>query len=346
MEAAKLKMAGIFTVVLVMASVAAWEFYLRNKGVSFSFDDNEALWAYERSQIYKEPGATFFIGASRIKFDLDIQTWENITGEKAVQLALVGTSPQLILQDLANDERFAGKLIVDITEMVIYSRDPGDQANAKKSLEYYKKLTPVQRASFCIDYVLQSNLVFLESKKFSLNGVLGELHFPERKGINVFHGFPVGFEPTTFDRQNVMSDDFIKETSRQLSVKKAWTQFGLLNKYPGITGDTLQKIFADIKTCVDKIKARGGQVIFIRPPSSGEMREAEKIAYPRELYWDKLLAYTNTAGIHFEDYPEMTNFICPEWSHLSPKDAIVFTKELVQILQLEKGWKFPNKKNI
>lgn len=340
------KKAGILTIVLVVTTVCIWEFYLRSKGVSFSFDDNEALWAYERSQIYKEPDATFFIGASRIKFDLDIQTWENITGEKAVQLALVGTSPQLILQDLANDEKFTGKLIVDITEMVIYSRDPGDQANAKKSIEYYKKLTPAQRLSFYIDYALQSTLVFLESKKFSLNGVLSELHFPGRKGVPVFHGFPVGFEPTTFDRQNIMSDDFIKDTNRQISVKKAWTQFGLLNKNPGITGDTLQKIFADVKASVDKIKARGGQVIFVRPPSSGEMLEAEKMAYPRELYWDKLLAYTNTAGIHFEDYPAITNFICPEWSHLSPKDAIVFTKQLIEILQQEKGWKFIHKNNM
>ena len=340
------KKAGILTIVLALTAVCSWEFYLRSKGISFSFDDNESLWAYKRAQIYKEPDATFFIGSSRIKFDLDIQTWENITGQKAIQLALVGTSPQLVLKDLAEDKKFKGKLIVDGTEFILFSRDPGDQANAKKSIEYYKKLTPAQRTGFYIDYALQSSLVFLESKKFSLNGVLGELHLPGRKGVNVFHGFPVGFEPTAFNRQNIMSDDFIKDTSRQILVKNAWKQFGALSKNRGISGDTLQKIFADVKASVDKIKARGGQVVFVRPPSSGEMREAEKMAYPRELYWDKLLAYTNTAGIHFEDYPAMTAFICPEWSHLSPKDAIVFTKQLIEILQQEKGWKFIHKNNM
>lgn len=332
--------AAILSAAIVIIAMASWEFYLRNKGISFSFDDNEALWAYKRSQIYKEPGATFFIGSSRIKFDVNIPTWENITGQKAIQLALVGTSPQLILKDLADDKNFKGKLVVDGTEMILYSRDPGDQVNASKSIKYYKNITPAQRVSFSIDYFLQSNLVFLESKKFSLNGIMDNITVPDRKGIPAFHGFPIGFEPTTFDRQNVMSPDFIKDTSRQRRVKEIWAQFGLLNKNLGITGDTLQKIFADVKASVDKIKARGGQVIFVRPPASGEMREAEKKAYPREQYWDKLLAYTKTEGIHFEDYPETAHFICPEWSHLSPDDAKIYTAHLIKILKEEKGWKF------
>ena len=341
MESSKFKKAGLLTLVLVLTSMVSWEFYLRNKGVPNSFDDNEALWAYKRSQIYNEPNASFFIGSSRIKFDVDIETWEKLTSEKAMQLALVGTSPQLILKDLADDKKFNGKLIIDGTEFILYSKDPGDQENAAKSLKYYKNITPTQRASFSIDRFLQFHLVFLESKIFSLNGLLDRLVLPDRKKtMPSFHGFPLGFEPTTFNRQNIMSDDFIKDTCRQRKVKNAWVQFGALSVSPGITGDTLQKIFTDIKTSVDKIKARGGKVIFIRPPSSGEMREADKKAYPRALFWDKLLAYTKTDGIYFEDYPETANFICPEWSHLSPQDAKIYTAQLIKILKEEKGWVF------
>ena len=344
MEINNLKKAGIFTLVVVLIFITGWELYLRSRGVSFSFDDNEALWAYKRSQIYNNPErSTFFIGSSRIKFDIDLKTWEDITGEKAIQLALVGTSPQLILKDLANDKNFKGRLIVDGTEFILFSRDPADQENAQKSIDYYKKWTPAQKASFYIDYVLQRNLVFLESKKMSLNALLDQLPVPERKGVPVFSGFPIGFEPTTFDRQNIMSDDFIKVTGRQRQVKNAWIKFGAVSATPGIKGDSLQNIFKDLKISIDKIKARGGEVIFLRPPSSGEMREAEKKAHPKEIYWDKLLSYTNTPGIYFEDYPEMTHFICPEWSHLSPKDAIIFTKDLIEILQHEKGWTFPDK---
>lgn len=343
MNSSNLKKAGILTLVLVLLSISSWEFYLRTIGVSFSFDDNEALWAYKRSQIYNEPDASFFIGSSRIKFDIDIETWENVTGQKAMQLALVGTSPQYVLKDLADDEKFKGRLIIDGTEFILFSRDPGDQENAKKSIEYYKKRTPAQRAGFYIDYLLQLNLVFLESKKFSLNGVLDRLPFPERKGVPDFKGFPIGFEPTTFARQNVMSNDFVKDTSRQRQVKNAWIKFGVVSTTPGIKGDSLQNIFKDLKISIDKIKARGGMVIFLRPPSSGDAREGEKISYPRKEYWDKLLQYTHTPGIYFEDYPEIAKFDCPEWSHLSQPQAILFTKKIIEILQHEKGWAFPPK---
>jgi len=343
MESPGLKKAGIIALILVIIIIGCWELYLRSIGVSNTFDDNEPLWAYKRAQIYDEPErSTFFIGSSRIKFDIDLKTWEEVTGEKAVQLALVGTSPQLILKDLAEDKNFKGKLLVDGTEFILFSRDPGDQESAKKSIEYYKNWTPAQKASFYIDYLLQSNLVFLEQKKFSLNALLDQLTLPQRKGVMVFSGFPVGFEPTKFNRQNIMSDDFIKDTGRQQRVKEIWRKFGVVNKTLGPTGDTLNKIFADLKNSIDKIKDRGGQVIFLRPPSSGESREAEKVAYPRQIFWDNLLANTNTTGIYFEDYHEIAHFTCPEWSHLTPQDAIKFTRSLIKILE-HKGWKFPNK---
>jgi hypothetical protein len=59
----------------------------------------------------------------------------------------------------------------------------------------------------------------------------------------------------------------------------------------------------------------------------------------RDKLWDPLLAITNTPGIHFKDYPETSNYVCPEWSHLSYADAINYTTHLVRQLQ-QKGWTF------
>jgi hypothetical protein len=67
--------------------------------------------------------------------------------------------------------------------------------------------------------------------------------------------------------------------------------------------------------------------------------------YPRKKYCDDLLTYTNTQGIHFQDYPETSNFICPEWSHLSLNDAVIYTKHLVKALEA-KGWRFTTTKNL
>src|SRR5688572_667485 len=97
--------AGLLTLALVVAFIICWETYWRSKGFIATYNDDKVLWAHTRKAVYEPINkATVFIGSSRIKFDLDIPEWEKITGEKAVQLALVGTSPRQLLQDLANDE--------------------------------------------------------------------------------------------------------------------------------------------------------------------------------------------------------------------------------------------------
>jgi hypothetical protein len=77
--------------------------------------------------------------------------------------------------------------------------------------------------------------------------------------------------------------------------------------------------------------------MFVRTPSSGGYIETENVVYPKKEYWDAMLAYTKTDGIHFTDYPETSHFICPEWSHLASPDVLSYTKSFIAELK-EKGW--------
>jgi hypothetical protein len=79
----------------------------------------------------------------------------------------------------------------------------------------------------------------------------------------------------------------------------------------------------------------------VRTPSSGFYWEGEQKGFPREKYWDKILEVTGCKGIHFMDFPETNHYICPEASHLSPKDAIEYTGYLAHILQNGMMWTFP-----
>jgi hypothetical protein len=98
-----------------------------------------------------------------------------------------------------------------------------------------------------------------------------------------------------------------------------------------------------VKADVDRITQRGGKVIFVRTPSSGPFWVGEQKGFPRAQYWDRMLAVTGQPGIHFADHPETAHYICPEFSHLSPDDAIDYTKHL--ITQIEgKGWVFAHKR--
>jgi hypothetical protein len=336
--------AGLLALILVIGFLGLWEWKLRSQGLYVDYDDNPALWADKRQKAVKLPAdkATVFIGSSRIKYDLDINTWRKLTGDEPVQLAMEGNSPLPVLDDLAADEKFKGKLIIDVTEGLFFSSNPGNLNDPKKNIGFYKKETPSEKFSFRLNHALESRFVFLDRDYYSINAFFDRLPIPKRPGVFVMPLFPKEFGRNTFDRQRIMMKEFLIDTNLQNQVTGNWKFFASLNREPPASGAKLDSFLTVIKNNCNKIKARGGQVLFVRTPSSGPYWMNEQKAFPREKYWDRLLAETNCPGIHFIDYRPLDHFVCPEWSHLAPTDAIIFTENFVGILEKDKGWKFPN----
>jgi hypothetical protein len=334
--------ACLLTIGIVFCFGFSLESYWRSRGFSPSHNDDKVCWALKRKEVYKPAeNSTVFIGSSRIKFDLDLATWRDLTGEEPVQLAIVGTSPRPVLSDLAADEMFKGKLVIDVVEGLFFSpRTFISEKSAREAVKYFHEETPAQNASARINHSLESYLTFLEEAKFGLTSMLNDLEFPSRPGVFSFPRFPKEFEVADADRQTSMTPMFLGNPQLIKKQTTNWTILGASDKTPGIKGEALETVFKEVKEAVDKIRARGGTVIFVRPPSSGDFLEMEKQVYPRQEYWDAMLKYTGTPGIHYADYPATANFVCPEWSHLAPDDVIVYTKELVKILKEEKGWRF------
>ncbi len=152
-----------------------------------------------------------------------------------------------------------------------------------------------------------------------------------------FLDFPMGFDVTQYDRQTGMSTDFVADTNKRNQVKAIWGLFKL-DPTPPMSGKPLDSVMESVKSDVAKIKARGGEVIFTRTPSSGFFLIAEQHMYPRAAYFDRLLKETGCKGIYYADYPATAPLQCPEFSHLSPKDAVVFTTALVSILKNKIKW--------
>lgn len=99
----------------------------------------------------------------------------------------------------------------------------------------------------------------------------------------------------------------------------------------------LRQRLAEMRTAIENIRGRGGKVIFLRTPSSKSAKAAEQTLFPREKYWDRLLDYTASPGIHYEDYDETAHFSQLEWSHLKPADAIDYTSHIVRQMS-QYGW--------
>ena len=347
MSSIPLKRPAIAAAVLFILGILAWELYMRKEGVNISFDDDGPLWAYHRGRVYQpQESSTVFIGSSRIKFDLDVDTWKSLTGDDPVQLACVGSTPLPVLYDLADDTNFKGKLIIDVTEGLFFSTNPGNWARPDKALKYYDDLTPAQQASFVINKGLESTFVFLDREDISLNALMEQWEIPSRPGVFMGPIFPRDFDRVNFSRQEYMGPLFLADSNKVNKQRSIWALFGSLNKTPPISGAPLDSVLQTIKIATDKIQSRGGKILFVRTPSSGPFKEKEAIGFPREKYWDRILSVTGCPGIHYQDFPEISQYQCPEFSHLSPTDAIDFTKHFVRILQEHHGWTFPNINNI
>lgn len=340
--------AGMAALLLIVIFIAGLEYYYRSKGFQLSYNDDKMFWASERRKIYEPAGQlTVFIGSSRGKWDIDIDTWEMLTGEKAVQLAIVGSSPRKILFDLANDEKFTGKLVVDIMEPLVFFKDTMmTERFVNEALGYYHDETPAQRASTELGLALESKLVLLEEGKFGLNETLLELSQENnRPGVRPN---PIPFRKeymiSTSRRQMKFTPVFLNNPELVKIHEEHWKKDMMGGGRPGpppvVKGGSFDSLCLEYKMAFDKIRARGGSVVLLRLPSTGFHLEAEKRLLPRSEYWDRFVQNTNTPGIHYADYPATAEMICTEGSHLNPDDAVKYTTSLVSTLKTEMGWTF------
>lgn len=100
--------------------------------------------------------------------------------------------------------------------------------------------------------------------------------------------------------------------------------------YPGVVG-IVDSVAARVATDVESIRSRGGDVIFIRFPATGPVYASESRGFPRQSAWEPFLAKTHTAGVHFEDYPQLQGYNLPEWSHMAAQDSGRFTRALAPL---------------
>lgn len=89
----------------------------------------------------------------------------------------------------------------------------------------------------------------------------------------------------------------------------------------------------------EQARAKGGDLILVRMPTTGECWAISDSAVPKERFWDRIHDLSGVTTIHFRDYPELRGFGCPDGSHLDATDAPEFTRRLALILRkkLEEG---------
>ncbi|MBZ5526243.1 MAG: hypothetical protein LAP21_28835 [Acidobacteriia bacterium] len=325
-------------ILLVVAStalvlVSAWEIEMRRLGLrAGDLDDERGYWTVERRKVDAGPrDSVVILGDSRILLDTDLDTWQKLTGRRPIQLALLGSNAQPILHDFAADEHFAGLLVIGTAEFSYFGND-GNSVPAV--LNYIRTESPSQRSGIRIQKTLSRYFAFLDSN-YTLFKLLERHKWPERKGvkgpyIDVWKISESYDDRQTYLWERIERDDYLRDQSRTI-----WTDFFA---GPPVKAATVDRVSASTRSDIDRIRARGGEVVWVRPPSGGPLLDIERTRYPRAEVWDKLMHDTASFGVHFEDYPAMQQLRCPDWSHLSRRSATAFTDAYVRVLLERVEW--------
>ena len=317
---------ALFAVLLCGIALSAWEFRMRGLGLlPGDLGDGNGFWATERRRVdLAGPGSAVILGSSRILFDTDLEVFQSITGRVPIQLALPGTGPREFLRDLAEETGFDGLVVVGVTPTAFFRPGPGLMGAA---LDYARTETPAQKIGHRLFLSLAGVFGFLDAD-YTLIKLLRNNRFVERGGVegpyrDVWKISTHGPGRQTWLWSRIESDGYLKEHARL-----AWGGF----RGDVVADGDIRSMISATGRAVDRIRSRGGEVVFVRPPSAGPLRESENRRIPRAWGWDRLLRETGAFGIHFEDHPEMQGLDLPEWSHLSRASATRYTRVYATVL--------------
>ena len=332
----------VIVVLTVIAAASAWEFYCRSIGYGPTLNDNEDLWTRARRRV--KPESVVIIGDSRAWFDLDLDELQKGLGKRPVQLAGPGSCAYPVLADLTNDETFHGTIICSFTPR-LFMAPPGSppMERAEKNVRRSRTQTPAQRASQYLAMPLEEHVAFLKQQELTLDELLKRLPIPNRPSALVPPHPPPYFQSVDRERRARMIEECAQPGSDlQRRIQQGWIP--LFTPPPPPTyipreafmakmKEAIEARFRDTTAAVEKLRARGGKIVFVRLPVAGELKVLEDRTTPRSQIWDRVMKDTVAPGIYFEDFPELSSFNCPEWSHLSAGDSVEFTKRLVPHLR-------------
>jgi hypothetical protein len=315
-----------FVFAAVTLLTAAWEWNARaNIGLRpGDIGDSPQAWGQARRAADLAPVA--IIGDSRILFDTDLDRFESMTGVRPVQVSHVGTNARTLLEHFANDPKFHGVLIVGIAD-VMYFGMPRIGLAGPAVHDYVKNNKPSQLTGLWLDRWLQTYLAFMDDD-YRLNRMVIKADRGWRKGVDSPYEDVWKISETFPGRQYFMWHRIETDAYLRGHARHAWDGFKGPNVPPALT----DKVIARTAEAVRRIRARGGEVVFVRPPSAPQLRVNEEKRLSRARGWNRLLVGAEVEGIHADDLPQAQGLLLPEWSHLSRKCAIVFTDAYVRRL--------------
>jgi hypothetical protein len=329
--------AFVVAVIVAASLLVAWEMHWRSFGVMPSYRNSNGLWAMERRRIDRGEGdATVIIGSSRALFNTQLDVWERESGERPIQLALEGTTPLSIMEDLADDPDFSGTLIVGVAPGLFF----GGFEYRRKAFDQYLNESPSQWLGQRISMLAEPWLAFY-SYDYGLFTVIKRQSWPERAGVetemDVRKLVNLGR-----DRNARMWSKVETDPEYQALARKIWAD-GFIPieerdaEWIANALDNRRKQIDRAVAATRKLREKGVEVVFVRNPAEGHYAVSEPMYNPRQETWDVLIEETGALGLHWQDHEEMQGYWLPEWSHMSASEADRYTEALYHLIQRERA---------
>ena len=313
----------LVAVVAAAAVLSAQELIWRAKGFSSTVADDLDLWALARESVYDGgERSVVLLGASRMQLGFDTETFRRACpGYPVVQLSIDGRHPLASLRDLAGDPEFRGIVICELLEEALL---PASHDQQQDYVDYYhRQWTLEKRLGRQLRTLLQERLVILNHQlnpRFIIKGLFGRWPKPP-------------FLVTHADRSRSADYDKVSASDLAKFANKWRTGRSREANLDGVlTDEQWRQAVGEVGAWARQIRARGGRVVLLRFPSSGEVYQIEKAHSPRPRFWDVLAGEPGIDAVHFEDVAAMRSLQCPEESHLDYHDAQRCTLALVEEL--------------
>jgi hypothetical protein len=332
-----LRPAAVIALIVTILLMSGWEAYWRSGGSLPAYRNSDGLWAMERRRINDAEGdKTVITGSSRMFFDTQLNVWEQESGERPIQLALEGTSPVSLMESLADDADFTGRLIVGVAPGLFFS---GFEYRGS-AFRQYPYESPAHRLGQQISMLVEPFLAFYHSD-YSLFTVIKRQPFPARAGV-VFDADVRRLATYARDRNARLWNKVENDPAYAEIAKQIWAQnfVPIDERSEEELKSGLENRNKQIERAIavtTKLQDRGIEVIFVRSPAEGHYAISEPMYNPRSDTWDVLIEETGALGVHWMDHEELQGFWLPEWSHMSASEADRYTKALYHVIQRERA---------
>jgi hypothetical protein len=284
--------------------------------------DDPIAWGLVRQSVDNDRRVVAIVGSSRVLLAYDAEAFAQAApGLRGVQLAINAMPASPVLEHLAADESFRGIAVIDLVEWDMASRVP-----EKDKREWVGPSEALWRAPGAVANRWLAGLAQERLALLALGGRSLLTHLVRGKAL----------EPTLVAaaRDRTSKGDYTLAAPSDLEAKAKGRLANFDAPVPN-PQDWLAHALEIIEPHVARIRARGGDVLVLRMPTSGRLREAFDKHYPRQEYWDAFARKTSAHAIHFSDVPDMRALECPDEMHLDQTSQRAFTRALVEIMRAE-----------